>query len=106
MELQYTGVVRVTVDMQKEYKKPKHIATDFFLETKHPLDIKAYQNPDSTPNKEGCKALAECFIQGLIGVIHVAHQQGYRDSAENLRDMIEKITKGFATVADVKPGEF
>jgi hypothetical protein len=48
--------------------------------------------------------MTQCFIRGLIGCIHIAHENGYRDSAENFRYILDELTKGFAAVVKVEPG--
>jgi hypothetical protein len=57
------------------------------------------------PNKEGCKAITETLIQGIIANIHFAHQKNYRDSAEHLRDIIKKLEEGFIDIVEIENDE-
>lgn len=54
-------------------------------------------------NKEGSVWYTEAAIAGLVANIHLAHQKGWRDSAEHLRHIMEMLQEGFAQVMnDVK----
>jgi hypothetical protein len=36
-----------------------------------------------------------CLTEALVTLIHAAHQSGYKDSAESLRDCIKHLEHGF-----------
>jgi hypothetical protein len=36
-----------------------------------------------------------CLTEALVTLIHAAHQSGYKDSAESLRDCIKHLENGF-----------
>lgn len=100
MEFSFEGIARVTMEHTKGSTTSKHVATDFFLECSSNLDDKKYMNDDDVLTKDGSHALTQCFVQGLVGNIHFAHQQGYRNDAEHLRYIIAELERGFASIAD------
>jgi len=46
------------------------------------------------------------FIYCSNGNIHMAHEKGFRDSAEHLRWIISELERGFVTVANVEQSNF
>ena len=70
----------------------KHVEVD------EPLDESKYINDGDVLTKDGSQALTQCFVQGLIGNIHFAHQSGYRNDAEHLRYIISELERGFASI--------
>lgn len=99
--------VKVAVDSnEKDNTKAKHIHTKFTLDISKNLDPSAYNDPSGLPTKNGCNAITQTLIQGLLGNIHTAHQQGYRDSAEHLRYIISKLEEGFIQVPDIRPDKY
>lgn len=84
-------------------KTSSHVATDIRMQVSPNLDHKRYINQDGLHGQLGVKPLTETLIQGLIGNIHYAHQNGYWDSAAHLRHIIDELTRGFATPANVSP---
>jgi len=104
-EFSFTGVSRVTMQHETGTSKSTHLATDIFLELSPNLERDKYLKND-LPTKEGIKPLTQCFIQGLVGNIHMAHQHGWWDSAEHLRYIISELERGFVEVAVVSDGKF
>lgn len=94
------GICRVTASYGNGDKTSKHIATDFFLEVSENLDENKYIDQDDVLTKDGSHALTQCFVQGLIGNIHFAHQKGYRNDAEHLRYIISELERGFSSIAE------
>lgn len=72
------------------------------LEVSDNIDKTYYYDKPKLFNKKGSKVFTEAAIEGLVANIHTAHQKGWRDSAEHLRFIIERLTEGFAVVSDVK----
>jgi hypothetical protein len=103
MEFKIEGKSVVTLGYKKG-ERSSVISTDIQLQLPKELDENMYFNKEGLPNKEGTKALSQCFIQGLIANIHQAHQNGLRDSAEHLRYIISELERGFVELVDVSKG--
>lgn len=88
----------------KDGSKSSLKTTEIFLDIPKELDESMYFDKEGLPNKEGTKALSQCFIQGLIANIHQAHQKGIRDSAEHLRYIVSELERGFVEVVNVSKG--
>ncbi len=58
------------------------------------------------PTRDGSQVLSNVLIQGLVANIHMAHEKGFRDSAEHLRWIISELERGFVTVANVEQSKF
>lgn len=106
MQFSFEAKVVLTVEHKPGMTTSKHVATDFNLEVDSQLNRSQYLNDEDLPTKDGSKVLSNVLVQGLIGNIHSAHQQGFRDSAEHLRWIIEELTRGFAAVANVDKSTF
>lgn len=105
MEFSFTGVSRVTMEHHKGMPTSQHVATDFFLEVSENLDKNIYLQ-NGLPTKDGLKPLTQTFIQGLVGCIHFGHNNGWWDSAEHIRYIIDEIQRGFIQVAQTKESNF
>lgn len=70
------------------------------------LDKKKYLDENNRPTKLGIHTVSNVLTQGLIGVIHVAHQKGYWDSAKHLRYIISELERGFVENVKVKESVF
>lgn len=99
MEYTLEGIVRVTAKHTKGSLKSQHVATDFYLEVSENLDESKYMNDEDVLTADGSKALTQCFIQGLVGNIHMAHERGYRNDVEHLRYIISELERGFSSIA-------
>ena len=98
----FTGISQIVMEASPLIpNKAVPVETNIRMEVSDNLEREMYHDNNGLTNAEGTKAMTRCFIQGLIGCIHVAHENGYRDSAENLRFIIDEITKGFAAVVHV-----
>lgn len=97
--------VEVVADYNNGDKSSTHVATNFTLIVSKNLKASQYINEDGMPTQDGSKAISETLIQGLIGNIHLGHEKGWRDSAEHLRDIIQKLEIGFAEVGVISKGE-
>jgi hypothetical protein len=102
MEFTFEAFVRLTMDHQEGQERSYHVATEFLLEPQSPLDRSVYLDEDELPNQEGSRVLSNVLIQGLVGNIHLAHDNGWRDSAEHLRWIIGELEKGFIQVANIE----
>lgn len=105
MEFSFEARVVMTLEHKKGMTTSKHAGTDFNLYVLGDLDRNAYLK-DDLPTKEGSKVLSTVLVQGLVGNIHMAHQEGFRDSAEHLRWIIAELEKGFSAVAEVRDSHF
>jgi hypothetical protein len=106
MEFTIEGRCVVTLEHKEGQNTSSHVATDFNLDVSKNLNRKQYLDKEDLPTKDGTKALTQCFVQGLVGNIHQAHQKGYWDSAEHLRYIIAELERGFATVANAYTSNF
>lgn len=98
MEFYFEGVVRLTLEHSPGDPGSKHVATDFYLEVSENLIRDVYLTKEDLPTKEGSRVLTAVLVQGLIGNLHMAHENKFRDSAEHLRHIIAELEKGFAEV--------
>lgn len=105
MKISFKGVVVLTVDHQVITQKSKHVATDFNLEVSENLVERKYLK-EGLPTKHGSHALSNVLVQGLVANMHMAHQKGYRDSAEHLRWIISELERGFVQVTRVTQSNF
>lgn len=82
-------------------EKPKHKFTDLVMDPSDNLNRDGYFSGEDLPNKVGAQAITETLIEGLIANIHYTHQNGIRDSAEHLRDIIRKLEDGFVRIGNI-----
>jgi len=106
MEFSFEAKVVLTLEHKKGMATSKHVATDFNLEVNGILDKRQYIDKEDLPTQDGSKVLSNVLVQGLIGNIHLAHEKGFRDSAEHLRWIISELERGFVAVANVKQSNF
>ena len=106
MEFSFEAKVVLTLEHKKEMTTSKHVATDFNLEVSDNLVRSQYLDKEDLPTEAGSKTLSNVLVQGLIGNIHLAHEKGFRDSAEHLRWIISELERGFVTVANVEQSNF
>lgn len=106
MEFSFEAKVVLTLEHKKEMTTSKHIATDFNLEVSDNLVRNQYLDKEDLPTEAGSKVLSNVLVQGLVGNIHLAHERGFRDSAEHLRWIISELERGFITVANVEQSNF
>lgn len=106
MEFTFEALVRLTMDHQEGQERSTHVATEFLLDPLKPINRDSYLDEDDLPNKDGSRVLSNVLVQGLIGNIHMAHDNGFRDSAEHLRWIIAELEKGFVAVGNVEKATF
>lgn len=106
MEINFEARVGLALDYNPTTKKTKHNSLKFNLKVDANLDRSKYIDEEDLPNKEGSLIVTNILVHGLIGNIHMAHEKGFRDSAEHLRWIIAELERGFASVAEVKKGTF
>lgn len=106
MEFSFEGRVVLTLEHKKGMTTSKHVSTDFNLDVPREFDRSQYLDKEDLPTANGSNVLSNVLIQGLVGNIHLAHEKGYRDSAEHLRWIISELERGFVTVADVEKSNF
>jgi hypothetical protein len=106
MKFQFTTKVVLTLEHETGATTSKHVATDFNLtKISNNLDAGRYLKKGQ-PTKDGSHVITNCLVQGLVGNIHMAHQMGFKDSAEHLRYIISELERGFIEVAKVSESEF
>lgn len=103
MRCHFIGVSKVTYDYAKGATSSQHVTTDVRLEISNNLDNHVYLNK-GMPTKDAMKPFTQCFIQGIVANIHKAHAEGWWDSADHLRYVIQELERGFASVANVSEG--
>lgn len=106
MEFTFEARVALTLEHKEKSDSSKHICTSFNLVVPEGLDADCYLDEEGIVNKEGSKVLSNVLIQGLVGNIHLAHQSGFRDSAEHLRWIISELEKGFIVNASIYKSNF
>ncbi len=106
MEFEFTGKCVVTMEHKKGETTSSHVSTDFNLDVSKNLNRSQYLDKGDLPTKDGIKPLTQCFIQGLVGNIHMAHQKGFWNDAEHLRYIISELEKGFVAIANVSESNF
>jgi len=106
MQFEFEGKCVIKLEHKEGDKTSKHVKTDFNLSVSENLDVNQYLDKDELPTEVGVKALTNCFVQGLVGNIHYAHEKGYRDSAEHLRYIISELERGFIQVPTITQSKF
>lgn len=106
MEFSFEGRVVLTLNHEEGANHSTHVSTDFNLDVIGGLDRTKYLDEEDLPNKEGSKVLTNVLVQGLIGNIHMAHENGYRDSAEHLRWIISELESGFVALTTIEKSYF
>jgi hypothetical protein len=90
----FVAISKVNVEMINGVPYPRGVFIG--LETSGNMEREKYYSSPGVFNKHGSAMYTRTAIDGLVANLQVAHQQGWRDSAEHLRFIIEEITKGFA----------
>ncbi len=111
MEFLFKGISVVRYKYKEGDKSSTHLDTKFSLEAirlepSENLDRSFYFEEDGMPKAAAIKPMTQCFVQGLVGNIHTAHQLGHWDSAEHLRYIISELERGFIQPANVEKSEF
>jgi hypothetical protein len=106
MEFQFKAVVVLTVEHNAETENAYHRRTEFNLVIDDDLNKEGYFTEEGLANESGSEVLSNILVQGLIGNIHLAHQQGFRDSAAHLRWIIAELEQGFITNYDISKSHF
>lgn len=106
MEFSFEAKVVLRLKHKLGMSTSKHLATDFNLYVSKELDINKYLDKESLPNKDGSNAISNVLIQGLVANIHMAHEKGFRDSADHLRWIISELERGFVQVTNVEKSNF
>jgi hypothetical protein len=103
MKFSFDAIVRLTLNHEKGSTTSTHIATDLRLEPGRGLDLKQYLD-HGRATKEGSRVLTKVLVSGLAANIHAAHQKGYKDSAEHMREIIAELERQFIEPAKVIDG--
>ena|ERR1041385_3458218 len=105
IEVDFIGISKLRLNHEKGTNHSKHIATDFTLMLSPNLDEEMYLDEEDIVTKEGSRMLTLALVHGLIGNIHLAHKKGWKNDVVHLKEIIDELSKGFATVATVSIGE-
>lgn len=104
------ALFNVSVNLKLEYNKgaasSKHRGTEFVLDMSDNLDHNIYIDDEGLVTKQGSHVVSNVLVQGLVANLHLAHEQGYRDSAEHLRWLISELERGFVTVCHMETSDF
>jgi hypothetical protein len=106
MEFSLEGRCVLELEHKAGSKISKHVQTKFALTVSKNLDSSKYNDKDGNLTKEGSHVLTNVFVQGLIGNIHLAHKEGFRNDAEHLRYIISELERGFIENVEVGTGKF
>lgn len=103
----FTATSQLIVEHNEKTGKTRLIETNVSLEMSENLDPTEYISEENqTFTKEGCIALSNALIQGLLASINIAHQEGLIDSAQHLRKIISELERGFIEVVQIEKGNF
>lgn len=106
----FTAIIELEVKPKSEENGKNiavtHAGLKYSCEFSESINANMYFGEDRTLNKEGCEVFTTVAIEGLIANIHTMHQRGFRDSAEHLRYIIEKLEKGFVQQVEVGSAEW
>lgn len=102
MELTFEANVVLTVNHNPIEDETKHVSTKFNLGMHKPLVKEKYVDEEGNLNKDGSFALSNVLVQGLIANLHMAHDLGFRNSAEHIRWIISELERGFSEVTKVE----
>ena len=97
-EFEITGISKISLQMNEDGKTSKHLETLTNIELSDNVDPEKFFTQEGIPNEMGSKALTHCLIQGLVANIHYAHDNGLKDSAEHLREIIRELEDGFVRI--------
>ena len=106
MEYSFEAKVVVTMNHNTGDTTSTHVATDLNLSLSKNLKHDQYLDYEDLPTAAGTKALTHTLVQGLVGNIHQAEQNGFKPSAEHLREIIADLERGLIQVAEVSKSTF
>lgn len=89
---------------EKDNKVSTHTGTNIVFDVSPNVDRRNFFDKEDNLNAEGIKGATQCCVQGLIGLIHLGHQNGLWDSAKHMRYIIDELERGFVAQAKVKIG--
>lgn len=101
----FKAEVLLELDYIEGEKTSKHDGTSILLLPYLPLDRAKYVGKGGALTKDGSHVMMRALTAGLSATIHYAHEQGFIDSAENLRKVISQLEQEFIQVPTIKPGE-
>lgn len=105
MKFKFKGEVLLELDHTPGDKTSKHDGASILLTPYLPLDRAKYVGRGGKLTPEGAHVMMRVLTSGLSATIHYMHENGMRDSAENLRKVIEQLEQEFISVPTFKPGE-
>ena len=104
IKITFTAMAQLVVNVNGITGKGTPEETNIRLDLSPGLDESKYLSEETVFTAEGSKIATIAFCQALIGNIHIAHENGFRDSAEHLRDILDTITNGFAALPELSLG--
>lgn len=105
MKVKFKGEVLLELDYTPGATSSQHDGTSILLIPYKPLDQSKYVGRGGKLTAEGGHVMMRVLTAGLSATIHYMHEQGHRDSAENLRKVIAQLEQEFIAVPTFKPGE-
>ena len=105
MEFKFKAEVVLQLDHTKGDATSKHAGTGILPTPYLPLDRAKYVKRDGKLTADGAHVMMRALTSGLSATIHYAHEQGFIDSAENLRKVIHQLEQEFIQVPRIEPGE-
>lgn len=70
------------------------------------LDSSKYLDNSGLPTAAGSQALMEVLTLGLINNIKNAHERGFKNDAQHLREIVKILEDGFIAHAETGDGTF
>lgn len=99
---------KVTSEMIFDYdpvaEKTSNLRSQYLLEVSNNIQHDRYLDEKGLPNALGCKVVTETLVNALASNIHNAHQKGWKDSAEHLREIIKKLEDRFIDQVEIFEG--
>lgn len=105
MNFKFKAEVLLELEHTKGDATSKHAGTSILLLPYLPLQREKYVGKSGALTKDGAHVMMRALTAGLSATIHYAHEQGFIDSAENLRKVIHQLEQEFIAVPTIKPGE-
>lgn len=105
MNFKFKAEVLLELDHTKGDSTSKHAGTSIILLPYKPLDQSKYVERGGKLTADGAHVMMRVLTAGLSATIHYAHEQGFVDSAENLRKVIHQLEQEFIQVPTIRPGE-
>lgn len=95
MKVEFVAFTRLTLDFHPGNQASKHDGCGISLQCSPNVDASRYMMDNGILKEDGSRVVTNVLVQGLIANIHLAHTEGWKDSAEHLRFIIAELERGF-----------